>query len=260
MNGKILISTHKEISKYPKTEPYMPVYAGSAITNKPFQYQRDDENHGGGEISSLNPTYLELTALYWGWKNLKNYDYLGLCHYSKWLTAKRKKRSWPFYQCFAFSQDKTVKLALTKEEIEKILQTHDGIVKKETKIRTRFMSEPLGRIEAVIKQKYPEYLSSFYGVIKSQRYSTQNIFVMRKRMLDDYLTFMYSFCEEGEKIYGDKFRPAFATEHLLSIWLDYHKEYSVKKLYTIASLGEKLNRVWKLIKIRTRNWKKYFLR
>lgn len=39
--------------------------------------QQDDE---GENISAKNPTYCELTAQYWAWKNLEA-DYYGLCHF-----------------------------------------------------------------------------------------------------------------------------------------------------------------------------------
>ncbi len=243
MNGKIILATHKEIYDYPRNSLYMPVYAGAAITKKHLPYQNDCDNWGGGEISALNPTYNELTALFWGWKNLKDYDFLGLCHYSKFLTTKRKIRSWPFYQCFTFLSKQAVELAITQEEIEVLLQDYDIIVKKNIKIPTKYNIERLNQIEKILKKYFPQYLSSFYVVKRRQRWNSQNIFIFKKKMLDEYLEFIYSFCLYGDNLFGtDVFKAGYVTEFLLSIWLKVHEEYSVKELFTISNLKDKIDR------------------
>ena len=44
----------------------------------------------GDNISELNPLYCEMTAVYWGWKNLSA-DYIGLCHYRRYFTFEKRK-------------------------------------------------------------------------------------------------------------------------------------------------------------------------
>jgi len=80
-NIKIIVCCHKEaplISK--KDDIYLPVQVGRAINNDKLDMAGDDT---GDNISAKNKTYCELTGLYWAWKNLKNLDYAGLCHYRR---------------------------------------------------------------------------------------------------------------------------------------------------------------------------------
>lgn len=60
---------------------YVPLQVGTAI-NSLLGYLRDDT---GDNISALNGYYSELTGLYWIWKNVHNINYVGTCHYRRFL-------------------------------------------------------------------------------------------------------------------------------------------------------------------------------
>lgn len=80
---KIAMACHKP-SVLPKNSLFIPVHVGSALATKrmdPLKYYYDDS---GENISEKNPTYCELTAQYWLWKNVQA-DYYGLCHYRRFL-------------------------------------------------------------------------------------------------------------------------------------------------------------------------------
>lgn len=109
MHIKILIATHKQC-KLPKDKLYLPVRVGSALSNNDFKYQRDNI---GNNISNKNPYFCELTALYWGWKNL-NSDYIGLVHYRRYLGLKKKKEK--------------INGVLTSEQAEKLCEKYDIIL------------------------------------------------------------------------------------------------------------------------------------
>ena len=112
MKIKILVAAHKKFPM-PNAEGYMPILVGAAKNYKPgIEYQRDDE---GENISSKNPNYNELTAVYWAWKNLKDVDAIGLVHYRRL-----------FFDAKPYSLDNV----LSVEKVEKLLNKYDVILPK----------------------------------------------------------------------------------------------------------------------------------
>ena len=71
---KIVIAAHKPYVM-PEDKIYLPVQVGSEGKQN-IGFQRDNE---GDNISEKNPSFCELTGLYWAWKNL-DADYIGLAH------------------------------------------------------------------------------------------------------------------------------------------------------------------------------------
>lgn len=65
---------------------YLPVQVG-AEGKTDLGYTRDNT---GENISSKNPSFCELTGLYWAWKNL-DADYIGLVHYRRHFGEKTKE-------------------------------------------------------------------------------------------------------------------------------------------------------------------------
>ena len=63
MNAKIIIATHK-MYDMPQDDIYLPVHVGREGKDA-LPYQPDNT---GDNISAKNPSYCELTGLYWAWK------------------------------------------------------------------------------------------------------------------------------------------------------------------------------------------------
>lgn len=84
---------HKDYPK-PDADFIVPIQVGKALTHIDLGFLKDDT---GENISEKNPTFCELTALYWIWKNLDTIDskYIGLVHYRRYFTLpaiiKKKK-------------------------------------------------------------------------------------------------------------------------------------------------------------------------
>ena len=77
---KIAVACHKP-SQLPSNELFLPIHVGAKLSPLKMDITRDDS---GDNISEKNPSYCELTAQYWCWKNLEA-DYYGLCHYRRYL-------------------------------------------------------------------------------------------------------------------------------------------------------------------------------
>lgn len=222
MKVKVLVAAHKNY-KMPTDPLYLPVFVGKKIhpdVNHTFQGDNTGDN-----ISSKNPTYNELTAIYWGWKNL-DVDAMGLVHYRRYLSLNHRK---------------SLDSVLTEKQVKQLLSNNDIILppKRRYYIETNeshylhaHHHEPFNVMRQVIEEKYPEYVSSFNKVMKRTWAHMFNMFIMKKQPLDEYCTWMFDVLSEVEnrtdissystyekRVYG------FLSELLLDVWLDQHPQY-----------------------------------
>lgn len=222
MDLKILVVTHK---KYwmPEDNIYIPIFVGQKNEND-LGYIRDNT---GDNISEKNPNYCELTAMYWGWKNL-NADYIGLVHYRRYFTKhnyrinKKKKQD-----------------ILKRQDFERILKTTDVIVSDKRKyyietIRSHYnhshYKKDLDETEQIIKQNFPRYMESFELVMNRTWAHMFNMFVMRRDYFDRYCQWLFSILFELEKridisLYNSTEARVFGfiSELLLDVWLETEK-------------------------------------
>lgn len=86
MSSKTIIAVaHHKPGITVQNDLFLPIQVGAELSEFNLGIQRDNE---GDNISSLNPYYCEMTAVYYLLKNHLNYDYYGLCHYRRYLTFK----------------------------------------------------------------------------------------------------------------------------------------------------------------------------
>lgn len=216
-NVKIIIATHKKY-QMPKDDMYLPVQVGAEISES-IGYQPDNE---GDNISLKNPSFCELTGLYWAWKNL-DVDYIGLAHYRRHFKGKSKEKN-PFQQ------------TLTHQEVEDLLLKSDIIV---TKKRNYYIEniynhyahtlyvETLDKTRDIIAKKYPDYLLNFDECMKHTYMHAFNMFIMKKDKLDEYCQWLFDILFTLENELSDKQYNSFhsrypgrVSELLLDVWLE----------------------------------------
>lgn len=220
MDIKILIAAHKN-SRVPDDPVYYPIQVGAAL-HEPLSIPgilRDDQ---GDSISEKNPNYCELTALYWGWKNLSA-DYLGIAHYRRYFAAVRRQR------------DKWARIA-AQSDLERDLNACPVILPKKRRywIETTYNqyvhahhAQDLDKTREILARKCPEYLPAFDRVMKSTSGHRFNMFVMRHDLLDNYCRWLFDvlFTLEAEldisgyspndaRVFG------FVSERLLDVWVE----------------------------------------
>ena len=234
-NIKIIIATHKKY-QMPKDSLYLPLHVG-AEGKEDLGYQKDNT---GNNISKKNPSFCELTGLYWAWKNL-DVDYLGLVHYRRYFASKKKDK------------DK-FKSIIKKKELEKYLNDFDILVPKRRNyyIETVYSHykhthyvETLDETIKIIESKYPNYSESLKKVLNRRGFHAFNMFVMKKKYLNQYCEWLFDILFQLEKKFKnvnyDSFHSRFygrISEILLDVWLDYN-EYQYKELPFIYM--EKIN-------------------
>ena len=216
LDVKVGVASHKPYWM-PNNPLYIPVRVGAA-GKEDYGFQRDDT---GDNISSRNANYCELTGLYWMWKNLKA-DYLGLAHYRRHFTAKR-----------GTSDRRDV---LTLEQAQRQLGKVDVLLPTPRNywIETNYQqyvhahhAEDLDKTREIIGEKCPEYLDAFDQCMKRTTGHRFNMFIMKRKLADQYCEWLFSILFELEKRLdisdyndNDKRVFGFVSERLLDVWLE----------------------------------------
>lgn len=219
MNIKILIATHRKYHM-PMDNMYIPVRVGSALADNDFGYQRDDQ---GDNISKHNPYLAELTALYWGWKNL-DADFIGLAHYRRHFSSS--KSNWKFER------------VLSSRDAEKLCEKYDVILPKKRHYYIETLASHYGHVHdiehleltrEILKGKYPEYVEAFDKVMKRTSGHMFNMCIMKRDVLNSYCTWLFDILFALEKeIDGsnlsafDKRLYARVGELLMDVWLEHN--------------------------------------
>lgn len=215
MKIKIIVATHKPY-RMPEDEMYLPLHVGR-FGKADIGFIGDDT---GENISRKNPSFCELTGLYWAWKNL-DADYIGLVHYRRHLSVKRKR-------------DKFESI-LTMPQLESLLREKNVVLPKPRNyyIETiyshyahTFDAGQLDQTKEIIGKLYPEYVPAFEKVMNSKKAHMFNMFVMKKELADRYCEWLFDILFELEKNISTEGMTAFEarlfgriSERLLDVWL-----------------------------------------
>lgn len=183
MKMRIYTMTHKAFD-VPPDSLYVPLHVGRAKAQA-LGYQGDDT---GDNISELNCYYSELTGFYWIWKNVKDLDYVGTCHYRRYLIDRQ---GYFFNQC----------------EYETLLKEYDLITTKRVVLNFSyhygFSANHNGKIldetGEVIKEKYPDYYDTFIKLVNENETYFGNIMVCKKALFDEYAEWLFSIFFEVQK-------------------------------------------------------------
>lgn len=223
MNIKILVATHKEY-KMPKDSVYLPIHVGKAVSDLALPFIGDNT---GDHISSKNPNYCELTAIYWAWKNL-DADYIGLAHYRRHFVLRKPG---------LFCKDKFMKI-LSSTDVEHLLEKHSLVLPKPRNyfIETNYShfihahpAESMELTKQILKERYPAYLPSFEKAMNRTTAHRFNMFIMKKDLFHDYCSWLFSILSELEerldissynsynkRIFG------FISERLLDVYVEHN--------------------------------------
>lgn len=214
---KIYIAMHKPYS-VPEDPLYMPLQVGAA-NHLAFCQTRDDT---GENISEKNARFCELTGLYWIWRNTEA-EVTGLVHYRRYFAAKRGSGSAPWNRL------------LTADELEQAMRSADIILpKKRHYIVETNLSQyahahhkrDLLTARAVIAERSPQDLPAFDAVMQKRSGHRFNMFIMKRRALNDYCEWLFPLLFELEKRIDTAAYDAynrrvfgFLSERLLDVWL-----------------------------------------
>lgn len=182
-NLKIYVMTHKAFEA-PKDEMYVPLQVGSALHPK-LGYLRDDT---GDNISLKNPYYAELSGMYWVWKNDTASDYVGLCHYRRYLIGPHNR-------------------TFSAAEYEELLGRYDVIASKKVVLDNSYYDgyaaahyqRDMDVTAEVIRELYPDYYDTFCRLVHENKAYLGNIFVTGRAVFDRYAGWLFDIFSEVEK-------------------------------------------------------------
>lgn len=228
MSVRIFTMTHKNF-EVRKDKMYIPLQVGRA-KSVDLGYLGDDT---GDNISELNCFYSELTGVYWIWKNYKFSDYVGVCHYRRYLINEEGR-------------------LFQESEFQEILKEYDIITTKSLELNFSYFEgyglnhniQDLIETGIVMREKYPEYHVEFERIVNSNQTYFGNIMVTSKELFDEYASWLFDIFFEVQKridvsSYDDYHKRVFGfiSEILLMVWV------STKKLKTyecvVGMVGEK---------------------
>jgi len=188
MNIKVFVAAHKAC-KVPQNSMYQPVFVGADINGQtPAGFQPDNS---GPNISSKNPNYNELTAIYWAWKN-SNADIKGLVHYRRYLSRHPKRK------IIGILSEQEVAVLLAKKQIILPKKRHYYIETNYSHYIHAHKQEPLDEMRMVVSEMYPEYLASYDQVMKKSSAHMFNMFIMPAAYFDSYAKWLFSVLFEVE--------------------------------------------------------------
>lgn len=247
MNYEIIVATHKKY-RMPNDSIYTPLHVG-ANGKSDLGYKRDDK---GDNISRKNPSYCELTGLYWAWKN-SNANYIGVAHYRRHFSLKRLRTKEKFESI------------LNEEQLTSLLKNYDVILPKKRKyyIETLYSHYKhthygihLDLTREIINDIYPEYINTYDEVVNKSSGYMFNMFIMERTLVDKYCKWLFEILFELEKRYNDieisGFQGRFygrVSEIIFNVWIQYQIKNGIisdKKIREIDCIHmEKINWVKK---------------
>lgn len=119
-NKLAIFSVFHKAYPQPNSDFITPIQVGKAISGDDLGFLGD---HTGENISAKNPTFCELTALYWIWKNSDQIEseFIGLSHYRRYFCRPEqiKKKKLFFSVNRPNRRDVYIK-PLTQEELDKV--------------------------------------------------------------------------------------------------------------------------------------------
>lgn len=235
----ILIATHRAFIA-PKNPIYRAIEVGQNPKIPHFLHENQLDN-----IAHKNPSFCELTILYWIWKNLHS-PMVGLVHYRRYFFAHDKPVFWEkslrkilFYlKCHDLIAKTTFAKLPDEAQIAAILHTHDAILPKpqyfDMSVREQYQMmhhvQDWDIVRDIVAEKYPDYLAAFDAVQTQNWLYYGNMFVAKKPLINAYCAWLFDILFEAEKRIDTREYNAynqrvfgFLSERLFTVWVVHHQ-------------------------------------
>ncbi len=163
----------------------IPIQVGAVLTDQKICRLRDDQ---GENLSLRNRDYCELSAMYWAWKNDKESEYIGLCHYRRRFVLDERQ--------FAFIEENDLDAVYT---IPKIID--QGVEYEFVERCNHVKIEAWEYLDRTIRNDYPDYLDAWEKLKKADFLITLNMIIMRRNIYNDYCEWLFGVLEKVDRNY-----------------------------------------------------------
>lgn len=242
MKTEIYIATHKAYD-FPQHLSYIPIHVGKALTDLNLGILGDNT---GDNISELNKSFCELTALYWMWKN-SDADILGLAHYRRYFSSDNPDFNIQFNNLaiinpdmIASTEDRFIYIAEpTKLYYKKFKINFSVSMKKQYELN--HFKKDWDIVRNILLKKYPDYKEALIDTENKKKISFFNMMVTDRKTFNNYCEWLFDILFEcNVNINVDSYNPyqkrlfGFLSERLLNIFISYNKVLiSYKKLVNV---------------------------
>ncbi len=181
----ILVCAHKADKNTRNGDVFKAIQVGADIhPDMDLGYIKDNK---GKSISSRNASWSEWTAIYWGWKNIKHVEYVGVCHYRRYFDAD-----------------------INEQTIEKLLSGKDMLVCDYYK-STQYDIVSKGLTTALSQEDYWLFIDTVLSIHPDAKeallkymydfntFIPYSMFVAKKQLYDEYCDFIFPVLFELEK-------------------------------------------------------------
>jgi hypothetical protein len=244
---KIFVVTHKE--NPPLTNDlFVPIQVGS----NPSISEGILRDNTLDNIATKNPNFCELTATYWIWKNYKEADYVGICHYRRYVnlynpsynlkpSSQKEIKIKDFQKTKTFTTDTKV----TQDKIMSMLKKHDVILCGPHNLRGKTIAmhyceehrkEDFDLTKEIIIELFPDYKESVKSYLDNGKtFHIGNMMICSKKIFDNYYTWLFTILFELEKriiMPDDTYQSrvfGFLSERLINLYI-YHNQLKIKTI------------------------------
>jgi hypothetical protein len=265
MNTKILVCCHKK-DICATQEPYMPIHVGKAMSSVELGFTGDNS---GDNISKKNSSYCELTGIYWAWKNLKDVDVIGLCHYRRYFDFHKQCKFGFRHTSFDENCFANIDLTIPEQILSKVSEGAVVVADRDHNKNSigidyclYHYSDDLRKLTNIIQSlKNKELEQTYYNfMFANNRFSPYNMFLMNWNDFDEYCGWLFDILYKLEdqiplstynsyqaRIFG------FIAERLLNVWLIYKKKTIVTKPVIWINNGEDILNKYNLLTLQLRD-------
>ena len=168
----------------PEGEALVPMHVGRVVSRLKDKMAGMIGDDTGENISEKNPSYCEMTAHYWIWKNVKDCHYVGVCHYRRYFG-----------------------IDITEKTVSEVMDDADVLMVEPSwhldsvyAYFAKFMgAENMTILWLVMRRRCPDYVETLEKVCDGVKFHPFNMLLCRKSLFDEYAEWMFSILGECEK-------------------------------------------------------------